>query len=459
MLRGRCKLSKTRTIKTAPALDPSRYLKLRGGWWHYYRRVPTHVAALDERRWVQVALKTRSADVAKLRRDAIERADDLYWQSLIAGETLEGTHASYEAARARARVLGFEYRSIADLAENSSIEELIRRIEAISGSKPRDVDAVLGLPDEPRLSVRKTMELYLDEIGVGDTKGMSEKQIRKWREKKLAAADAFTAIVGERALLDITRADATRYHAHWLKRVMGSEGDSVSGNTANRSFGNMRKLFRDYSAYLGLENKNPFDGLSFPDRKSQQQVVPPFEVAFLRDRLLEPGVHDGLNREALGVLLTLIETGARPSEICNLSPAQIHLSAPVPYISIDFQKDRVIKTESSKRDIPLVGVALAVMKRFPNGFPRYKDREETLSATLMKHLRARDLLPTPEHRVYSLRHSFEKRMLEAGLDYEFRRAILGHSVDREKYGDGGAMSWRRDQLLKLTLPFDHAIVP
>lgn len=453
-------MPKKREVASAPALDTMRYLKLRGGWWHYYRRVPAHVAALDPRKWVQVALKTKSADVAKLRRDALERADDLHWQSLLTGEPGEHQVVAYEAARTRARALGFEYRGVAEITQTANLDDAIRRIEIAMRSKEvAVVDAVLGLPDEPRLSVRKTMELYLDEIGVGDTKGMSEKQIRKWREKKLAAADAFTAIVGERALLDITRADATRYHAHWLKRVMGSEGDSVSGNTANRSFGNMRKLFRDYSAYLGLENKNPFDGLSFPDRKSQQQVVPPFEVAFLRERLLAPGAHDGLNREALGVLLTLIETGARPSEICNLSPGQIHLSAPVPYISIDFQKDRVIKTESSKRDIPLVGVALAVMKKFPNGFPRYKDREETLSATLMKHLRARDLLPTPEHRVYSLRHSFEKRMLEAGLDYEFRRAILGHSVDREKYGDGGAMSWRRDQLLKLTLPFDPAILP
>ena len=448
-----------KTVESTSIPDHMRYLKLRGGWWQYYRRVPARFATLDQRTWVQVALKTKSADVAKARRDALERSDDLYWQSLMSGDLGEHKLIAHEAACARARVMGFEYRGVRDLAEHSSLEEIVRRIEAVKGRQPRTIEAILGLAEEPRLSVRKTMELYLDEIGVGDTKGMSEKQIRKWREKKLAAADAFTAIVGERALLDITRADATRYHAHWLKRVMGSEGDSVSGNTANRSFGNMRKLFRDYSAYLGLENKNPFDGLSFPDRKSQQQVVPPFEVAFLRDRLLAPGAHDGLNREALGVLLTLIETGARPSEICNLSPGQIHLSAPVPYISIDFQKDRVIKTESSKRDIPLVGVALAVMKRFPNGFPRYKDREETLSATLMKHLRARDLLPTPEHRVYSLRHSFEKRMLEAGLDYEFRRAILGHSVDREKYGDDGAMYWRRDQLLKLTLPFDPAIVP
>ncbi len=170
-------------------------------------------------------------------------------------------------------------------------------------------------------------------------------------------------------------------------------------------------------------------------------------------------MHDGLNAEALAIFLVLIETGARPSEICNLPPERIHLKANVPYITVDFQEDRVIKTESSVRDIPLIGVALAVMHRFPNGFPRYRDREDTLSATLMKHLRAKKLLPTEAHRVYSTRHSFEKRMLEAGLDYEFRKSILGHSIDREKYGDGGSMDWRLEQLKTIELPFDKSIVP
>ncbi len=240
---------------------------------------------------------------------------------------------------------------------------------------------------------------------------------------------------------------------------MGAEGESVSGNTANRSFGNMRKLFRDYaSAYLALDLKNPFDGLSFPDRKSQQQTVPPFDVAFIQDHLMKVGALDGLNREALAIFLILIETGARPSEICNLAPEQIRLSG----LSLTFRstsKRSCHQDRISVRDIPLVGVSLAAMKRFPKGFPRYRDREETLSATLMKHLRVKKLLPTPDHRVYSLRHSLKNRMLEAGLDYEFRRAMLGHSVDREKYGDGGAMTWRRDQLLKIALPFDPVIVP
>lgn len=337
----------------------------------------------------------------------------------------------------------------------------MRRLEmASTSSMSRDQAAIMGAVDTPRRSVSDAMKFYLNTIAIGETKGMSEKQIRKRNEQKTFAAETFAAVVGDRVLTEISREDAKKYYEHWMARVLGKDGEKpISGNTANRAYGNLRKLFREYAAHEGLDLKNPFDGFTFPDRKSQKKKIPPFEIDFLRDKILAVGAHEGLNDEALAIMLVLVETGCRPSEICNLPPENIHLSAKVPYITVDFQDERVIKTDSSVRDIPLVGVALAVMKRFPNGFPRYRDREDTLSATLMKHLRSKKLLPTPRHRVYSFRHSYEKRMLEGGLDYEFRKAMLGHSVDREKYGDGGAMAWRRDQLLKIALPFDERIVP
>ncbi|KAB1113596.1 tyrosine-type recombinase/integrase [Neorhizobium galegae] len=443
----------------SPALDPLRYLKQRGGNWHYVRRVPEHVAFLDPRKLIQTSLKTRSLDVAKLRRDSNELADDLYWQSLAAGETPAAATKAYEAARARARVLGFEYKSAGELAAIAPVEELLRRLAVSVRASDNDVRAVVGGVDEPSVTLTDAMTVYLEEIVIGETKGMSELQSRKWKEQKNYAATKFTEIVGERNVTDITRADALKFHKWWMDRVMDTDRKKrISGNTANRVIGNLRKFHSRYCAHLSIEKPNPFDGLSFPDRKAQQQIIPPFETAWIRDHILSTGKHDGLNAEAKMIMFALIETGCRPSEICNLRAEDIHLSAAVPYISIRYQQDRLIKTESSVRDIPLVGISLAAMKKFPKGFARYKDKETSLSAVLMKHLRANGLFPTPEHRVYSLRHSFEKRMLEGNLDFEFRQRIFGHSMDREKYGDGGSMEWKRDQLLKIALPFDAALV-
>lgn len=133
-------------------------------------------------------------------------------------------------------------------------------------------------------------------------------------------------------------------------------------------------------------------------------------------------------------------------------PEHIHLDVPVPCNSIRPTEDMEIKTQSSIGNIPLVGVSLEAMKRAPNGFPHYRDRNDLLSQSLVKAFRNRDLFATENHVIYSFRHSFEKRRLEAGLDYGLRCLIMGHAANRPAYGDGGSLTYRRDGLLKIVHP-------
>ncbi len=85
----------------------------------------------------------------------------------------------------------------------------------------------------------------------------------------------------------------------------------------------------------------------------------------------------------------------------------------------------------------------------PMGFEKYRDRDNALSAVLLKWLKVNKLQETPAHTIYSVRHSFEDRMKEAGLDDELRRILMGHSIHRPKYGSGGDLKWRRDELRKI----------
>lgn len=431
--------------------DPMRYLKARGAKWHYVRRVPEHFAHMDARGLIQLSLKTSSLDVAKLRRDAMERADDLFWQGLALDDP---GHTRYAAARARAVALGFEYKAAVDIAATSTVEDIIRRV-SIAVDSPRDEAVALGGVDEPTLTVRQVMQIYVDEIAADELRGMSESQIDSFKKVKKISSEMFCDIVGNKPLLEITRADAAKFHKHFQDRIK-SEG--LSGNTANRRFGNMRKLFREYTRHAQIDATNPFDQLSFRDPKRLRKVVAPFDVDFIKANFLQGNHLAKLNDEARLIFLTLIETGCRPSEICNLKPENIHLDATVPYLSITFASDRGLKTENSVRDVPLVGVALEAMKRAPKGFPRYVDKETNLSGTLMKFLRVNKLLPTKNHRVYSLRHSYEKRMLEAGYDDEFRRRMLGHDTDRPEYGDGGSLAWRSAQMAAIALQYDAAVL-
>ena len=54
----------------------SKFLKDRSGWWHYVRRVPTRFKDLDRRGVIQVALRTRSLEVAMIPRNGLAEADE-----------------------------------------------------------------------------------------------------------------------------------------------------------------------------------------------------------------------------------------------------------------------------------------------------------------------------------------------------------------------------------------------
>jgi integrase len=182
----------------------------------------------------------------------------------------------------------------------------------------------------------------------------------------------------------------------------------------------------------------------------------------VRDTIMQPGTLAGLNAEARGVVLVLIETGARGDEICNLHEEVIKLDGQVPHIVVEPRLDpedpREIKTVSSVRSIPLVGVALDVMKKFPKGFPRYKENEGVFSDATNKFFRENKLFPTKKHVLYSFRHTFEDRMKEARVDDELRCILMGHSVDRPKYGSGGSLKLYQEEMQKIAYSYDPSIV-
>ena len=135
----------------------------------------------------------------------------------------------------------------------------------------------------------------------------------------------------------------------------------------------MNKLFREYWQFEGEESRqNPFRNLRFSDK--QIETVPHFENDWVRSKILDPEIFKGLNMEATLLIYVLIETGCRPSEIGNLEPENIILQGDIPHIKIRATRKRELKTASSVRDIPLVGVSLEAMKKAPQGFPRYRDK-------------------------------------------------------------------------------------
>jgi hypothetical protein len=86
------------------------------------------------------------------------------------------------------------------------------------------------------------------------------------------------------------------------------------------------------------------------------------------------------------------------------------------------------------------------------------DKTGTASQTINTYLEENGLLPTQDHTLYGLRHTFEDRMKRAKIDYEVRMGLFGHTVARPAYGSGGGLVWQRDLLAAMALKFDQHVV-
>ncbi|MCR6672160.1 DUF6538 domain-containing protein [Devosia ginsengisoli] len=452
--------------------DPvkDRHLITKGEWYHYKRRVPTSVhAVVGGDTHVRKSLKTKDLAIAREKRNELEAADDKLWQALALGRNADSARKAYDAAVSVALALRLPYREAAQVAD-LPLPDVLTRLAAVPVNAPTRpiADAALGLVKVPDVSVSDAFDIYFDEIAPAELRGKSAQQRADWRKVKLRARNNFIAVVGEVPVSTITREQALKFYDFWRRRIAPNDAEIAEGAlvthspaSGNRDIGNMRVMFSAYHRHIGdMDRFNPFSGLGFDE--NDERTRPPFPTDWIVKTILAKGALDSLNAPARRIFLTLVETGARPSEICNLRPGQIQLKHEVPHLIIRPHRDRddprEVKTSSAERKVPLVGVSLAAMRASPEGFPDYVEKGTTLSNTLMKHFRVHKLLPTPEHKIYSIRHSFEDRMKDAGIDEELRKLLMGHAIDRPTYGVGGSLKWRQENLQKIALPFDRAIV-
>lgn len=434
----------------------NQYLKCRGGYWNYQRRVPKAFQSLDPRGTIRSALGTTSLEIARARRDALAIADEKLWNALRAGKPT--ALDAYETARTRAVAQGFVYVPANEIAVESTLDEILARLDKINVGSPiatAEADAALGLVETSAAPISEAFTIYCEKICAVDLKNKSAAQVKNWIKVKRRAVNNFIALCGDLPMNAITRSHARQIYDWWSGRVNPTDGTkSLHANSANKDFTNLRTLYERYWAYQGDETReNPFRNLRF--KNVVYKDIPPFETDWIQSKILVSGVFDGLNVEARCIVYALIETGCRPSEIANLRPEHIILDHDTPHLQIRPQAKRELKSKSANRDVPLLGVSLKAMRRCPKGFPRYREKSDSLSATLSKAFKTRRLFPTADHRIYSLRHSFEKRMLEAELDYGLRCKLIGHYNNRPDYGDGGSLAFRRDQLSRIVLDDAH----
>ena len=435
--------------KTRGLVVTIKYAAKRDGYWIYRRRVPEEFSDVDTRTFVKVSTKIRIADdpaclTAGDRIKDLNRETEIYWTTLASGRVDEGIKR-YQAALRRARQRGFAYIPADDVVnpDKTPLESFVSRADAISLESPAemaaDSEAMLGGAEGPQLMISGLPAAY-EENQATALLAMADDQKRKWRNPKKRAVANLLKVIDDKPVVDLTRADAVEFRVWWRDRVIV---EGVKADTANKDFGHINKMLRELILEHQLPMVSPFRDLRFQSDGEGTRYS--YEPAFVRDRILAEGALDGLNKEARAIVYLIEGTGLRLSEACN--PVFV-LDHAVPHVSVQ-ALDRKTKTLQSIREVPLVGAALKAAKAFPEGFPRYRHKADSLSKLVNKYFDHHGLRPTRDHTLYSLRHCFEDRLTAVEAPEKVMAALMGHKFYRPRYGSGPTLELKAKWLGKI----------
>jgi integrase len=260
-------------------------------------------------------------------------------------------------------------------------------------------------------------------------------------------------------------------------------------------FAALRWLLTYAHSQLDAIERDPTDGIKIdgaikkgggkaiflPEELTKFFMLPVFSGCASASRPGTPG-DVKLNDHRFWTPLLMLFTGARPSELAQLSVSDVKLEAAIPYICVltEFDEDDALKkpyvvsskTSNAKRDIPIhpelirLGFGRYVGRmsdaKSERLFPEWKLSSDPrklysqaswirmLNAVYIPRISARHPKPT----LYSLRHTCKTRMVSCGLAPQYQNQLLGHAkvgMDAHYFG-GGEHSDLAKEIKKLSYP-------
>ncbi len=247
------------------------------------------------------------------------------------------------------------------------------------------------------------------------------------------------------ALPDWTIDDAYKVRDYLLGK------GTLKPSSVRRELNDLKGIFSLYKDKKLRSMENPFAGLELPKSvvsdKEAREPLPVDVLEAVRGLILMKANPD------LKLIWRLLEgTGCRLAEVTGIRVQDIVTDGEAPYLRIVSHESRRLKNASSKRDVPLVGDALAAASeavRAAQGslfaFARYSGPAgpNTASQSLMKWLRK--VTDNPLYAVHSLRHNMADRCDLAGVHPTDKAAILGHlntGASEKHYGSEVAKRMR-----------------
>ena len=250
----------------------------------------------------------------------------------------------------------------------------------------------------------------------------------------------------------------TRVDVRSLISSHTAKGD-VKTATLHRQLSVLRAMFIQVSKEPALKEDmlHPFTDFEVPNLKEDASVKKDFtldELGILRSKIAARQPHI----ESPAHLMP--EAGLRVNECCGLKVSDLVLDADIPYVQIPRNPFRPLKTKGSKRFIPLVGVALVVMKTAIGGkddvewvFPTYIDEVEqatkNASTSAAANERIRAMLGVGAPTCHSFRHTLNSRLRNFECPKDIRDELGGWASSvSDKYGSPADIKVKQSYHLK-----------
>lgn len=426
-----------------------RHLRKRGEIYQFYLRVPVDLVPRYGQEFIRQSLRTSDERIA------VRKATELTKRYRREFEILRGN------PQVAPQGIGWSAKEIAQAIDDDStgmLEESLleskRRAYAEQSDDPEytyahaDISEYLS-PVEAR-AVRILHE-GLDTIRLSDAIGLYWKHHKRTGDSTYMTAverdwNRLIAFAGDIAVESLSRPMARQFVDHLL-----SEG--LKTTSVRRKLNYINAILNTAIREGELKKQNPFANLKIQGEGSDAKPASVPEASDLKH--LASTLREKSTATAL-IALIMVETGPRIAEISGLKVTDVFLDAPVPHIRITPNEWRGVKTISSVRECPLVGISLEAMKnalKLPRQndalFPNYarENGGTTASAAVNKILKPWGITSK------SFRHALKDRLREVGCPKDIRDAIQGHENGEiaETYGKGHTLNTMRSWLDKAKL--------
>jgi integrase len=258
----------------------------------------------------------------------------------------------------------------------------------------------------PLPTIQQALDLYFKVMGVGRQKVFFTTAQRY--------IGYLIECLGVRPIDQYTSKDATILREWLIKK-------GLSKSSLQRAFSGVKAVINFVVLEQGLECQNAFAKVYLPSAENveKRHAITPANMAKIKQECL------ALDDDIRWLVAIIFDTGMRLSEAAGLMTQDIYLDAEVPYISLKPHPHRRLKTASSERNIPLVGMSLWAAKRLKQHsvglycFPRYSSsvrcNSNSASATLNKWIKT---IASSHDVIHGMRHSFRDRLraVEAPTD-------------------------------------------